>query len=522
MEVCTKWWVRRCLKCQARKTSRQTIRWPTLSVPLPNSPGISISVDYFGPLPTTVRGNSYILLFTDRFSRRADMFAVTAAEFTAEGTANILVNRFIPLWGCPSTLLSDNGLQFCAQLVLAVYKLLGVHKLTTSAYHPSGNGGVERVNHTMARMLAMVCNEHQNDWDAHLPHVEYAYNNSVNAATGLAPNEVHIGRLPRLPLAVFDRSHGGAHQSLDRDHLAYCDLARERQQRAYELVREQHALTVARINGRNSTLSDALLSRPRYVAGAGYGSTTQPPQPDKDFAKASITKFSKRNLLSTGQAPSRLLRLVPPRHTANLTDGLSGTSYYTLTSPQTCPALPLNLASLWFAASLAPIRMTPATCPDTFRPDSPNMSYTLSRPNRPHTTSLPMTLPHPQYCSTSPKSLDTSVCAVEAAPSPFCMKLSGTNSFDPHGNVNSTSKLSEATSSATGPLDQRNTSLTPANTNNCASTQPPAKSPAQKENATSRVPSDSSRMTFIVPASWPTHCPSELPSGTTPLTVHGG
>ena len=46
-------------------------------------------------------------------------------------------------------------------------------------------------------MLAMVCNEHQNDWDVHLPHVEYAYNNSVSAATGLASNEVHIGRLPR-------------------------------------------------------------------------------------------------------------------------------------------------------------------------------------------------------------------------------------------------------------------------------------------------------------------------------------
>ena len=96
MEVCTKWWVRHCLKCQARKTSRQTIRWPTLSVPLPNSPGISISsVDCFRPLPTTARGNSYILLFTDRFSRRADMFTVAAAEFTAEGTANILVNRFV-------------------------------------------------------------------------------------------------------------------------------------------------------------------------------------------------------------------------------------------------------------------------------------------------------------------------------------------------------------------------------------------------------------------------------------------
>ena len=109
MEVCTKWWERRCLKFQAQKTSRQTIRWPTLYIPLPNGPGIPVSVDYFGTLPIMVQGKSYILLFTDRFSRRADMFVVTAAEFTAEGTANILVNRFNPLWGCPSTLLSDNG-----------------------------------------------------------------------------------------------------------------------------------------------------------------------------------------------------------------------------------------------------------------------------------------------------------------------------------------------------------------------------------------------------------------------------
>ena len=206
MEACTKWWVRRCLKCQVRKTSRQTVRWPVLPIPLPNSPGVALSVDYFGPLPMTARGNLYILFFTDRFSRRADMFAVTTAELTAEGTASILVNHFIPLWRFPSTLLSDNGPQFCALLATVVYKLLGIHKLTMSAYHPSGNGGVELVNHTMEQMLAMVCNEHQNDWDVHLPHVEYAYNNSVSAATGLAPNKVHVGRIPRFPLTVFDRS----------------------------------------------------------------------------------------------------------------------------------------------------------------------------------------------------------------------------------------------------------------------------------------------------------------------------
>ena len=116
-------------------------------------------------------------------------------------------------------------------------------------------------------MLAMVCIEYQIDWDVHLPHVEYAYNNSVSAATGLASNEVHLGRLPCLPLTVFDHSYGGVHHSLDRNQVAYCDLARERQQRAYELVREQHALTVARINSHNSALSDALLRRPKNIAG---------------------------------------------------------------------------------------------------------------------------------------------------------------------------------------------------------------------------------------------------------------
>ena len=64
---------------------------------LPEGPGIAVSVDYFGLLPVTPRGITYILLFTDNFSRRADMCAVKAAESTAEGTASVLVNRYIPL-----------------------------------------------------------------------------------------------------------------------------------------------------------------------------------------------------------------------------------------------------------------------------------------------------------------------------------------------------------------------------------------------------------------------------------------
>ena len=150
---------------------------------------------------------------------------------------------------------------------------LGVQKLTTSAYSSSGNGGVKRAYNTMVKIQAMVCNEHQRDWDAHLFHAEYAYNNSASVAAGLTSNEkVNIRRLPCPFLAVIDRPYDRAHQSFDCDHLAYCDLALERQQHAYELAHDQHTHTVARVNGRNSTLSDALL-RDIFI----LGNWTNPP-----------------------------------------------------------------------------------------------------------------------------------------------------------------------------------------------------------------------------------------------------
>ena len=139
MNVCARWWLRHSLKCQARKTPLVTVRWPINSMLLQEGPGVAISVDYFGPRPVMPRGNTYISLITDRFSRRADVFTVTANAFMAEGTANILVNKFISVWGCPRTILSDNGLQFCYKLSQAEYQQLGVRKLATGSYHPNGN-----------------------------------------------------------------------------------------------------------------------------------------------------------------------------------------------------------------------------------------------------------------------------------------------------------------------------------------------------------------------------------------------
>ena len=76
-----------------------------------------------------------------------------------------------------------------------------------------------------------------------------------------------MGRLPYLPLTIFERIGIAGHQSLARDHLAYCDLATVRQQHGHEIVREHHALTVSRVERRDSALSDALRLVPKFAFG---------------------------------------------------------------------------------------------------------------------------------------------------------------------------------------------------------------------------------------------------------------
>ena len=169
-------------------------------------------------------------------------------------------------------------------------------------------------------MLATVIKERQDDLDLHVPHVEFAYNNAVSAATGLAPNEVHMGRLPRLLLTVFDRTGVVGHQSLTRDHLAYCDLATYQQKRANDLVRAHHALTFSRVNQINSALADALRPAP-FFATDGVAWVYDSASTIRQGAKANTDAKVLKAKLALNWTSTYKIRAVGPCSAAETPDG---------------------------------------------------------------------------------------------------------------------------------------------------------------------------------------------------------
>ena len=68
-----------------------------------------------------------------------------------------------------------------------VYRLLGVHKLNTSAYHPRTDGLVKRFNCTLTNMLAKTVEKGGKDWDLRLLFVLFAYQSRLQSSTRESP-----------------------------------------------------------------------------------------------------------------------------------------------------------------------------------------------------------------------------------------------------------------------------------------------------------------------------------------------
>ena len=192
-------WCRTCTECQHRKSPRSMNRAPLQSIDTGEGPFEKIALDIL-KLPVTARKNQYVLLIEDYFSKWVEAFPLTRT--VAPSVAQCVLNGWVSRFGCPFSILSDQGSEFESKLFKCLNNMLQSSKLRTTTYHPRTDGMVERSNRTLIDVLSKYA-EKEPDWDLKLPLVLFAMRTSEHATTGFSPFLLTYGREARVPWDIL-------------------------------------------------------------------------------------------------------------------------------------------------------------------------------------------------------------------------------------------------------------------------------------------------------------------------------
>ncbi|KAI7804446.1 hypothetical protein IRJ41_010397 [Triplophysa rosa] len=176
--------VRCCKRCVVSKTPEPEGRAPLESIKT-SRPGRNVDV----------------LVVTDHLTRLAHAFP--CSDQSAKQVARMLWDRYFCVYGFPDRIHSDQGAKFESRLIHELLEVSGVKKSRTTAYHPMGNGQVERFNRTLGGMLRALPPRTKQKWPQLLQTLTFAYNCTSHETTGYTPFYLMYGRIPKLPVDVM-------------------------------------------------------------------------------------------------------------------------------------------------------------------------------------------------------------------------------------------------------------------------------------------------------------------------------
>ncbi|POM77777.1 LOW QUALITY PROTEIN: Pol protein [Phytophthora palmivora] len=174
---------------------------PQQSLPVPADCWKSMSLDFVFSLPPDDKGNTGILVFVCRLSKKVHL-APVRDKVTGKQAAQLFLDSVFRYHGLPETIVSDRDPRFTGAFWDTLFQLLGTKLTMSTADHPQTDGQTERVNRVLEDTIRSICAEAPRSWSDQLPMVEFALNNAVHASTGLTPFYLNGLRHPHVPLTL--------------------------------------------------------------------------------------------------------------------------------------------------------------------------------------------------------------------------------------------------------------------------------------------------------------------------------
>lgn len=126
--------VKSCEICKGSKP-RNVVNRPLMGAEqVTERPFQRLYIDFMGPYPRTVEGNSYIFVCLDHFTKF--VFLTPMRKATSADVIKYLERSVFHVFGVPEYLHSDNGKQFVSEVFKIFLDKYGVKHVKTGFYSP--------------------------------------------------------------------------------------------------------------------------------------------------------------------------------------------------------------------------------------------------------------------------------------------------------------------------------------------------------------------------------------------------
>lgn len=184
MTVEIRHYVQQCGTCKEVKAASVPVVPEMGKMRLATRPWQIISIDYVGPLPRSRRGNQYMLVASDYFSKWVMIQPVRS--ISSSSLVSILKEQWFFRNSVPEIVITDNATCFLSKEFKEFIDHFKVTHWLNSRYHSQANP-VERVNRTINAAIRTYCKDDQRAWDTRAVEIEMILNTSVHGSTGFTP-----------------------------------------------------------------------------------------------------------------------------------------------------------------------------------------------------------------------------------------------------------------------------------------------------------------------------------------------
>ena len=120
--------------------------------------------------------------------------------YTLDQLAQLYIDEIVRRHGVPVSIVSNRDSRFTLMFLKSLHGALGTKSKISTAFHPQIDGQSERTIQTLENLLKACMINFKISWEVHLPLVEFAYNNSSQAAIDMTPYEALYGRKCSSPV----------------------------------------------------------------------------------------------------------------------------------------------------------------------------------------------------------------------------------------------------------------------------------------------------------------------------------